>query len=230
MKWGNIPSKELDSKLSEFIATTKSDFVTIHDRILIKSHILDNGFRDNLSQAFTRLAPKYIDTETEEIIRSWERMTDEELEQEFTRIHENKGKDGRSSVWPFIYPDDLKLRFERVLFSAIPKIRHIDLLRMLKRWESLSDEDLATEIKAELFGTGLNSSTSHFTFVRDLYPNINNDILRKRVDKFLLSSMDPRMPVDSDMALYACSHLDILGTLEAYQELIRQTKLGPKKI
>lgn len=167
--------------------------------------------------------PKYSDTETEEVIRKWERLTDEELEQEFIRVYEDKGKDGLSSVWPFIYPEDLKLRFERVLLSTIPKTRHIDLLRMLKRWESLSDEDLATEVNVELFGTGWNSSTSHFTFVRDLYPNIHNEILRIRVDKVLLSSMDPRKPVDTDMALYACTHLNIPGTIEKYRELIRQT-------
>lgn len=228
MEWKNIPSKELESKISEFIAATKSDFVTIHNRILIKSHILDNDFRDSLSRAFTRLAPKYIDSETEELIRKWERMTDEELEQELIRIYENKGNDGRSSVWPFIYPEDLKLRFEHVLSNSIPKTRHIDLLRMLKKWESLSDEELSTEVKTELFGTGWNSSTSHFTFVRDLYPSIESEMLRKRVDRVLLSLMDPRLSVDNDMALYACSHLNVPGTVEAYQELVRQVRQEAK--
>lgn len=229
-EWKSISNDELDTKLSEYITNTRSDFVTVHAQILTKSHILDNELRARVTSAFARLAPKYIDTKTEEVIRKWERMTDEELEQEFIRIYENKGENGRSSVWPFIYPEDLKLRFEKVLSSSIPKSKHIDLLRMLKRWESLSDEDLATEVKTELFGTGWNSSTSHFTFVRYLYPNIDNDILRKRVDRVLLSIMDPRKPVDSDMALYACSHLNIPGTVEAYQELVRQVKQESKKI
>lgn len=228
-EWKNISNEELDKKISEFITTTKSDFATAHNQILIKSHILDNELRTQLASAFTRLAPKYIDSKTEGTIRKWEKMTDEDVEMEFVRIREEKGRDELYSLWDFIYPEDLKIRFEKILNSAIPKMRKVDLLKMLKRWESLTDEDLANEVKTELEGTGWNSSTSHFTFVKELYPSIEDTTLRKRVDSILLSSMDPSKPVDSDMALYACSHLNIPGTVETYQELVHQARQESKK-
>jgi len=227
-EWLNMPEEELDSKLTEFIESTKG-FVSANNIIRVKSHILDNDLRAKLANALTRLAPKYIGSETEKIILKWERMTDEEVELEFIRLHEEKGRDEMQSIWVFIYPEELKSRLEKIMSNSIPKTRHIDLLRMLKKWESLPDEDLAKEVKTELEGTGWNSSTSHFTFVKELYPSIEDTTLRRRVDSILLSSMDPKKPVDSDMALYACSHLNIPGTVETYQELVRRARQETKK-
>jgi hypothetical protein len=227
-EWKDIPSEALDQRITEFIATNKIDFFTAHNLILIKSHILDNDFRKRLSKAFIRLAPKYTDLNTENMIRKWEHMKDEDVELELINIHTENGRDKLDHIWVFIYPEEFKLRLERILFSAIPKMRHIELLKMLERWELLSDDELINEVRTELFGTGWNSSTSHFTFVKELYPSIKDIALRKRVDSILLSIMDPRKPVMEDMALYACSHLNIAGTVEAYQALIKQASQESK--
>jgi hypothetical protein len=230
MKWKSLPSKELDQKISEFLTSTNAAFVEAKKIIMIKTHGLDNEFLTKLSQAFTRLAPNYVDQITERTIRKWEKMKEEDVELELIALKTEKDSEEFNRIWAFLYPEDLKLRLEKVLLhNVIPKVRHINLLKMIKRWESLSDEDLSSEVKTELFGTGWNSTTSHFTFVSDLYPNIDNDVLRKRVDKVLLSIMDPRKPVDYDMALYACSHLSIPGTVEAYKELVRQVNQESKK-
>ncbi|WP_156912237.1 hypothetical protein [Citrifermentans bremense] len=155
-------------------------------------------------------------------------MSDEDVELELVNLQTEKSKEEFYHIWGLIYPEELKARLENLLNNVIPTVRHINRIKMLDIWEHLSDEELTSKVKTELFGTGWNSSTSHFTFVRDLYPKIVSEKLRKRVDCVLLSLMDPRKPIDSDMALYVCSHLDIAGTVEAYQELVRQMKQESK--
>jgi len=229
MKWKDLPSDALDVRLSEFMKSTKTDFVETRRRITSKSHILDNEFFTKLIQAFTRLAPNYIDQSTERTLRKWAQMKDEDIERELIELETEKGKEEFDRVWAFLYPDELKSRLNKLHFNnVIPKVRHIKLIRMLKNWESLSDDELAVEVKTELFGTGWNSSTSHFTFVKELYPNIDDAALKRRVDRILLSLMNPDKPVMDDMALYACSHLNVSGTVETYQELIRQAKQEKK--
>lgn len=229
-EWKTIPNEELDKNISEFIKSKKIDFVTAQYKLMIRSHNLDNELSTRLEQAFTRLAPHYIDHFTENLIRKWEQMNDEDVELELVKLQTEKSKEEFYEIWAFLYPEELKSRLEKLLlYNVTPKVRHINLMKMIKRWESLSNEELMTEIKIELFGTGWNSSTSHFTFVRDLYPNIGNDILRERVNRVLLSIMDPSKPVDSDMALYACSHLNIPGTVETYQELVHRARQESKK-
>lgn len=229
MRWKKIRDGELDGKICDFMKCTKTDFVTTRSRFMTKSHILDNDFSARLEEAFMRLAPLYVDPVTEDLIRKWERMNDEDVEHELVHIQAEKSAEEFYRIWAFLYPEELKARLEKLLLhNVIPKVRHVRLIRMINRWEHLPDEELASEVKRELLGTGWNSSTSHFTFVRDLYPNIESEILRKRVDSVLLSLMDPRKPTDSDMALYACSHLNVTGTVEAYQELVRQMRQDSK--
>ena len=100
---------------------------------------------------------------------------------------------------------------------------------MLDQWKSIPDDDLMNEVSTELVGTGWNSSSSHFTFVMELYPSIQDDYLRQRVVNALFTVAEPAQFNENTMekcgrALYVCAKLKIPGTQEKLAAILQRIK------
>lgn len=229
LQWVKLSDNELDSRIANYIENNKLDFIFAFDEIYFRTQIIDANVLKKLSDSFIRLAGKYIDDRTKGIIRKWERMSDDEIEQQLLKIYFDSGDTEIHRIFKLIYTKDMSVRAERIFLDASSKIRRIDLLKMIERWKSLSDADLTNEVTTELVGTGWNSSTSHFIFVNDLYVNIQDPHLRQRVDNVLLAMAEPAQLDENTQekcgrAIYVCAKLQIPGTRERLANLIKLIK------
>lgn len=229
LQWIELSDKELDGRITEYIENNKLDFISAYNEIYHRTNIMDGNVRTRLYESFIRLAAKYIDDKTKCTIRKWEQMSDEDIEQEFLEIYRVSGYAELDVLFKFIDTKDMSTRAEKILSNATPKIRHIKLLEMLDKWKSLPDDDLINDVATELVGTGWNSSGSHFTFVNELYPSIQDDTLRQRVVNALFAMAEPAQFDENAMekcgrALYACAKLKIPGTQEKLAAILRRIK------
>ncbi|MDD2852642.1 MAG: hypothetical protein PHY09_12200 [Desulfuromonadaceae bacterium] len=229
LQWIKLSDKELDSRIADYIESNKLDFITATDEIYHRTEIIDGSILNRLFDSFIRLASKYIDDKTKCTIRKWEQMSDADIEQELLEMFRISGDAEIGRLFKFIDTKDMSTRAEKILLNAAPKMRHIKLLEMLDKWKSLSDDDLLNEVATELVGTGWNSSGSHFTFVNELYPSIQDDTLRHRVVNALFAMAEPAQFDENAMekcgrALYACAKLKIPGTQEKLAAILQRIK------
>jgi hypothetical protein len=229
LQWVKFPDYKLDHKLFEYITTNTLDFITVYDRILHKSGITDESILTRLENSFSRLADRFIDSETDAIVKEWEGMTDAELSDSILDISVMSGHSELIRICSLIYNRDTKNRVEKILYELAPKFRQINILRMLINWSKLSDRDLVAEITRALVGSGMDSSTSHISFVSELYSNITDDALRKRVDRILLAMAEPEYLENdpsggSERALFACLKLNIPGGRECLVHMVQHIK------
>lgn len=229
LQWTNLPDNELDAAIINFITCSKLDFITAYNDIYHSTNIIDERVLNRLFDAFIRLAAKYIDEETKCTIRKWEQMSDEDIEQEFLEMYRVSGYADLGKIFKFIDTKDMRVRAEKILLELSPKFRQIDILHMLKNWSELTDYELSAEILRELVSSGMASSTSHFAFVRELYVNITDEALRKRVDDILLAMANPEYLASSpaggsERALYACLKLNIPGGRECLVRMVQYIK------
>lgn len=229
LQWVKLSDKELDRRIIEYIESNKLDFIIASDEIYHRLEIIDGNILNRLFDSFIRIASKYIDDKTKCTIRKWEHMSDEEIEQELLEMFRVCGDAEVRKLFKFIDTKDISTRAEKILFNATPKIRHIKLLEMLERWRSLPDDELLNEVATELVGAGWNSSTSHFTFVNELYPSIQDDSLRLRVVNALFTMAEPAQFDENAMekcgrALYAGAKLKIPGTRKKLAAVLQRIK------